>query len=126
MEYNWERTAERLEELKDMQDGWLDGDGLAPDVDGLERLKGLFKKHYTFVRHPYIYPHNEDDADLSIEWSFPDFEVGMDLDLKTMKGDVLRCSMVNSAYWVYNLNLNRPEEWARLCSILKMCEKQET
>ena len=48
----------RLDELRGMQDGWLEGDGKAPPHSGLDWLSGAFAKrgYPDDIPLPYTYP----------------------------------------------------------------------
>ena len=49
--------ASRLEELKKIKDGWLDGAGQAPSHEGLDWLAGVLKDRYPdYLPRPYAYP----------------------------------------------------------------------
>ena len=53
-------VAARLDELRAMQDGWLDGDGKAPDHAGLDWLADAFNHYYPDTAPlPRIYPTEE-------------------------------------------------------------------
>lgn len=41
----------RLDEFKDMKDGWLGGEGMAPSHDGLDRLADMFVRHFQTIPH---------------------------------------------------------------------------
>ena len=47
----------QLDDFRHMQDGWLEGEGLAPSHDGLDWLTATFTQRYqTELPLPYIYP----------------------------------------------------------------------
>ena len=58
----------RLEEFKEVEDGWLDGEGIAPSHDGLDWLIGAVKSHSPAKEMPtkcYL----TRDARVRMEWS---------------------------------------------------------
>lgn len=47
----------RLEEFRRLEDGWLEGYGLAPDNAGLDWLSNIFQRGYPVdLPLPYLYP----------------------------------------------------------------------
>ena len=42
----------RLEEFKEVENGWLDGEGIAPSHDGLDWLIGPFRAHFPSEAMP--------------------------------------------------------------------------
>jgi len=72
----------RLEELALLNDGWLEGKGAAPRADDLEWLTGQFEANYSDgLPAPYLYPTGE--GGVQAEWSLGDWEVTLDIDLKS-------------------------------------------
>ena len=58
----------RLHELKDMQDGWLEGEGRALSSEGLNWLATQFEQYYPAdLPLPYLYPTPE--GGVRAEWS---------------------------------------------------------
>ena len=52
----------QLDDFRHMQDGWLEGEGLAPSHDGLDWLTATFTQRYqTELPLPYIYPTPEEE-----------------------------------------------------------------
>lgn len=91
------RIQVRLEELKALRDGWLDGRGLAPSASGLEWLAKEFEARYPEeLPQPYIYP--EAEGGVRLEWSLGPQEVSLDMDLARKAGN-----------W-HTLNLETDEE----------------
>ena len=79
-------VSDRFEELKEVEDGWFDGEGIALDPDGLDWLGLQMATHYvpTDTPLPHLFPHVR--GSVSAEWSFPQIECGLEIDLKAHKG----------------------------------------
>ena len=78
--------AAQLDELRALSDGWLDGDGLAPPPDGLDRLATHFENYYPEqLPLPSIYPTPTGGAQL--EWTLGSNEISVEVDLMTGKAD---------------------------------------
>lgn len=80
-----EKFEDRLDELQSIEDGWLDGIGLAPTKSGLEWIRQLFKPYYL-EDLPYLYP--TVTGNIQAEWSFPEHEVSVLCNLTTHEGDL--------------------------------------
>ena len=101
-----------LDEFRSLQDGWLDGEGKAPDPDGLDWLSDTFERHYPDdLQLPRTYPMS--DGGISLEWSIGVREADVEIDLKNHVGE----------WYVFNkdteqgeeektLKLEKPADWA--------------
>jgi hypothetical protein len=75
----------RMDELRDLQNGWLDGHGIAPDSQGLDWLSEQFDTHYRDeLPLPHCYP--TETGDIRAEWSIRGWECSLEIDLKTHHG----------------------------------------
>jgi hypothetical protein len=94
----------RLEELKALRDGWLDGRGIAPPPAGLDWLAGVFETRYPAdLPLPYAYPVAE--GGLRLEWSIDPLEISLEIDLGRRSGE-----------W-HALNLDTDEEESRTLNL---------
>ncbi len=77
---------EQLKEMLLLEDGWLDGNGLAPSSQGLHWLAGVFALHYddSSLPSPYLYPTEE--GNVQIEWTLGAKEITIEIDLKSHSG----------------------------------------
>lgn len=75
----------RLDELRSIQDGWLDGDGIAPSSKGLDWLQENATQHLGYSHIPYIYPTPE--GGVQIEWDIGPFRPSLEIDLETRVGE---------------------------------------
>ena len=79
----------RLDEFRNMRNGWLEGTGKAPDHAGLDWLSATFERHYPKgVPLPHTYPTPEGGVEM--EWSFGSQTVILEIDLEKRHGDWLR------------------------------------
>lgn len=78
--------TKRVVELGMLEDGWLDGEGLAPDADGLAWLNFTLHIHHLDrgLPQPYLYP--SQDGSVGCEWSVGDYECEIEVDLKRRVG----------------------------------------
>jgi hypothetical protein len=76
----------RLEELKALRNGWLNGQGIAPDPSGLDWLALEIKTKYPeALLPPYVYP--VAGGGVRLEWSITPHEVSLEIDLGQKSGE---------------------------------------
>ena len=79
----WELIV-RLNELRSLEDGWLDGEGEAPPQAGIEWLESFFIANFDNVNLPYLYP--TEAGGIQAEWTLGNRELVLDVDLNNKKG----------------------------------------
>lgn len=103
----------RLDELRLLQDGWLDGQGSAPRPDGLDWLSDEFTQGYPEdLPLPFVYPTPE--GGIRLEWSLGPNEVTLDIDLMTHIASLHTLNLNSDEELEETLRLNEPAEWDRL------------
>ena len=76
----------RLDELCNLQAGWLEDGGAAPDHGGLDWLSDAFEAyHLDELQMPRAYP--TADGNVSLEWSLDSKEIEIEVDLKNHLGE---------------------------------------
>lgn len=76
----------RLEELAQLQDGWLDGKGRAMDRASLIRLAQAFDDRFsTDLPLPHLYPTPE--GGVQAEWTLGAWEVSLEVSLQSLAAD---------------------------------------
>lgn len=76
----------QLNDLRKLQEGWLDGAGYAPSRDGLEWLRHAFECNYPDeVPVPHVYP--TESGGVQAEWSLGPNEITFDVNLETHLGE---------------------------------------
>jgi hypothetical protein len=75
----------RIEELKLLERGWLNGKGLPPPPAGLDWLAGVFDREFPAdLPLPYLYPTAE--GGVRAEWCNKPYELSLEIDLKAKVG----------------------------------------
>jgi hypothetical protein len=75
----------RLDELRELKDGWFEGKGVAPSPDGLNWLAALFDRVFPDdLPLPYLYPTAE--GGIQAEWSISSKELSLEVDLSAHRG----------------------------------------
>lgn len=77
----------RFEYLFTLRDGWLDGEGKAPDANGLVWfLTEWIKRIPSTIANPYIYP--TPDGNIQLEWTANHYDIEIKVNLRTKKINV--------------------------------------
>ena len=108
-------VSARLAEFKDMKDGWFEGEGIAPSIDGLDWLASAFERRYASdVPSPYLYPMPE--GGIRAEWSFGANAIVLEIDLSEHDAEWLWFDRDSDANEERRLNLDDDGEWAWLAN----------
>lgn len=103
-------VAVRILELKGLQDGWLDGIGIAPSHEGLNWLRGLL---LYFIEEPlpfpYLYP--TETGGVQAEWSFGSTEVSIEIDLHAKKGEWHAFNLEDDTEDAREIDLDSGSDW---------------
>lgn len=104
-------VAARLEELKALRDGWLDGKkGFAPDKVGLDWLSHAFQRSYPEdFPLPFLYPTAE--GGVQAEWSVGNWEITLEVDLQSHASEWHALEMTTEDEEEKKLNLNESDAW---------------
>ena len=110
-----------LDEFRNMQDGWLEGDGKAPPHSGLDWLSEAFRRGYPDdIPLPYTYPTFE--GGVQCEWAIGQFYIEIEIDLDARKGDWIRFDE-NSDFSDFEdeeiLSLDDPRAWAWMAAKIR-------
>ena len=107
--------AARLDEFRDMRNGWLEGEGSAPSHAELDWLAGTFTRHFPDETPlPYIYP--TVDGGIRMEWPQDDNTLILEVDIEAHKGEWLRFSRSSEDCMEHTLDLDNPGDWSWLSS----------
>ena len=100
----------RLDELRGMRDGWLDGSGLAPKSAGLDWLSDAFERHYPDdAPLPYIYPTFE--GGISMECSVENSEAMLEIDIDDHSAEWFWLDRDSDDEFERTLNLDDIADW---------------
>lgn len=114
-------VAEQLGSMREMEDGWLDGDGKAPTHEGLTKLGDLFAMHFSSVLpQPYLYPTPE--GGIRAEWTFGSNEVSLNIDLETLSGEWHTVDLATREDEEQTLNLTGHPSWRWLSARIQALE----
>ena len=76
----------QLDSMRNMEDGWLEGGGVAPRAGGLDWLDEAFARHYPEGSpRPHLYPTEE--GGVQAEWSLSHWRVSLEINLESRCGN---------------------------------------
>lgn len=108
----------RLEELRTLQDGWLEGGGVAPAPDGLDWLSQAFSENFPEdLRLPSLYP--QPDGGIQAEWSLPPHEISIEINLTHRTAAWHRLNLDTEEEDAADIDLGTPEGWQGLAARLR-------
>lgn len=115
----------RLDELRHMQDGWLDGGGKAPSHQELDWLSTSFQRNFPDeLPLPYVYPTPE--GGIEAEWSLGTHSAILEFHLDTHQGDWLQFSKDSEdEESSCSLDLDKTEAWRWLATAISNFIKEE-
>lgn len=106
-------VATRLEALAELEEGWLDGKGHAPDKTRLAWLSTAFDTLYDpTLPLPYLYPTAE--GGIQAEWSLDDWEISLEINLAGQVAEWQALNLNTQECREESLNLAKPEDWQTL------------
>lgn len=110
----------RLDEFRDMQDGWLEGDGLAPSHTGLDWLAEIFQRFYPDdLPLPHTYP--TPDGGIQMEWSHGENSVILEINLQSHIAESFSFNRYSNKDEISErvLNLDFHDHWRQLGNEIK-------
>lgn len=111
-------VSTQLDEMRSLQNGWLEGEGLAPPKMGLTWLTGVFDQHFPVILPlPYLYP--TPTGGVQAEWSFGPNEVTFEVNLDTHSGEWHEFNLETDESYECVLDCNNSGDWGWLVSRIK-------
>ena len=110
-------TETRLNELAQLQDGWLDGKGRALDRAGIKDLAEAFDKYFDpDLPLPYLYPTTE--GGIQSEWTLGGWEVSLEIALPTLVAEYQSLNMETGEVREHEMKLVTKDDWSCLNNAL--------
>jgi len=108
----------RLDELRLLKDGWLEGEGKAPSAEGLDWLERACDLHYPDnAALPHLYP--TPAGDVSAEWSNSRWNLSLEIHLDDKRGTWHELNLENDRDETRELDLEDDSAWTWLIEKLK-------
>jgi hypothetical protein len=103
----------RLDKLRLLKVGWLEGTGSAPPASAIEWLNDTFTRFYPEdLRVPFAYP--TPAGGIRLEWSLDPYDLTLDIDLAEHTASLHELNLTSDEDREASLNLDEPAEWERL------------
>jgi hypothetical protein len=106
----------QIEDLRQLKDGWLNGEGLAPSKQGLDWIAKTLDRYFTDKTAPYIYP--TPDGGVQAEWSIGHLEISLNINIKAHSAYWHSLDLNNSNVLEKHLNLNNQNDWEWIKSFI--------
>jgi len=107
----------RIEELSDLEDGWLDCGGRAISKCGAKKISDLFTRFYDDkLPLPHIFP--TEVGNLQAEWSFKSKEVLLKINLETLGAECTIIDIERDSDEEHILDLSDEKDWSEFNSII--------
>ena len=108
----------RLDELRGLKDGWLDGKGKAPAGGDLDWLEQEFNVRYPEeLPVPYVYPTPE--GGLSLEWELAGNDISLEISFPEKTGQYHCLNLETGEEKEETFNLNDPKTWQTLAEHIR-------
>ncbi len=100
----------RLDELRELREGWLEGKGKVPTAESLDWFASAFEHNFPDdLPLPFIYPTPE--GGIQAEWSLDSYEVTWEIDLDQHKSEWHALNMQTDDEVLQSLDLDKPKDW---------------
>jgi hypothetical protein len=107
----------RIDELKYLKDGWLDGIGKAPTIDGLDWLSNQFDNYaIEDMPLPLVFPTQEGNAQM--EWTFKTVDISLEIDLTTHNAELHILNLETEQESSKTLDFDNIESWNELAQLI--------
>lgn len=114
-------VSARLDELRCLKDGWLEGKGITPSPEGLDWLSNAFNVRYPEdLPLPFVYPTAE--GGIRAEWSVNRFEASLVIDLSRKAGEWHKLEINTSNEEADSVKLESDEDWKSFAARVRKLE----
>ena len=108
----------RVDELRALKRGWLDGKGDSLDSQHLDWIVEAFKNFYpNDAKLPYLFPTPE--GNLFAEWSLDSNSVSLEINLSTRSADWHVLNLATDVEETKQYNLAVQEDWDSIANSIK-------
>ena len=108
----------RIEEFLLLKDGWLDGDGRAPDPVGIRWLADVWDSLYPeSLPKPYAYP--TPDGGIQLEWTKDQWELSAKIDLEKQAAELFAVKVGTDEDSDLIVDLSSPGSWTLLVDFVR-------
>ena len=107
----------QIYDLRQLKDGWLEGQGKAPSKEGLDWLSQAFDNYYpSDLPLPYLYP--TEPGGVQAEWSLGRNEITLEIDLAEHSGYFHALHMEDDTEKTRHFDLGSETQWIELKELI--------
>ncbi|UOA08481.1 hypothetical protein [Methylobacter sp. S3L5C] len=115
---------ERLDELAKLEDGWLDGKGVALNPENLLWLGKSFESKFDAdLPLPYLYPTS--DGNIQAEWPIGNWEASIEINLDKKCAEWQALNLKSDKCIDSDFDLSNDDGWSKLNQALKELHPEE-
>ncbi|HCS53733.1 hypothetical protein [Rubinisphaera sp.] len=115
-------VSARLDELRILRDGWLEGFGKKLDSNGLDWLSLQFEQQFPDdVQLPYLFP--TEQGNISAEWSLETNEITLEINLVSHTASWHLLNLESQHEQVLQFNLDDVTDWENLVTKLRQLQE---
>ncbi len=108
----------RLDEFRNINNGWINGGGFSPNHNELDWLSARFERYFPDdLPLPYIFPTPE--GNIEVEWSIGRCSIIFEIDLDSRQGDWLRFDKQSDEEDARFLDLDDDGKWKWVVSEIR-------
>lgn len=101
---------DRVEELKLLENGWLDGKGIVPSPAALDSFVSVFEMNYRDeLQLPYLFL--TPTGKVLAEWSLPSWSLSLEIDTVTLKADWHELNLATDSEDEREIDLGNSGDW---------------
>ena len=104
----------QLDDLRELKPGWMNGEGVAPNLKGLDWLEDQFRKHFRCGDLlPHLYPTLA--GGVQAEWTLGTREASLEVNLQTRQAEWYWLDVSGNDEEERILDLDDRSSWMWLC-----------
>lgn len=111
------KIDKRIEELYALENGWLYGEGIAPNKELLDRFKDLFNLYYDNSHYPAIFPTGR--GNLQLEWAKESNNIILEVNLTSLKSQFFHYDDLSDDETEVDIELETKEGWLELNTLVR-------
>ena len=113
----------QLDDLRELKPGWMNGEGVVPNHEGLDWLEDQFRQHFRGSDLlPHLYPTLT--GGVQAEWTIGTREVSLEVNLQTRQAEWYWLDVSSNDEEDRMLDLNSRSSWTWLCG--RLCQMGES
>lgn len=102
--------SHQLDRIRELRDGWLDGEGMAPSCDGIRWIESTLRRYLPMDFSPvYLYP--TETGGILLEWSIESTAASLEVNLESHTGIWHELNMRSGEELEKEMNLDKGEDW---------------